>query len=211
MDRQKVIGINYFINEQATKVKLRTIAGQEVRVFPLYVIVTFDQKSTKFKANIFGKEILVDEELRQLSQPRIKSKLDLFEGTLKNIIYGEYEERKSNFSLAGIGKRLTKYYERMDIIFGQITLVDIVAELKRSKSDFHFKAFIDIASILIEINSDIPIYDWKYGGGKVQNENLKMVPTAAAFNSDFSDKEAMAEYNRLLAFIQRKVDTYLFE
>lgn len=210
MSRQKVIGINYFINENATKVNLQTIAGKEVRVFPLYVIVTFDQKSTKFKANIFGEEVFVEEDLSQLKQPAIKSRLDLFEEVVKNIIYGEYEERKSSFSLAGIGKRLTRYYDRMDLIFRQITLVDIVKELNSSKTDFHFKAFIDIASILIDLNSDIPIYDWKYGSGKIQNENLQIVPRTAALNADFSDKEALAEYNRLLEFIQRKVDQYLF-
>ena len=106
MAKEKKVSVKFFLNKD-----VKPSLYDDVKLYPVYVRVTYNRKNTKFKAAIDQATLWIREEFEDhyLLDEKNRKSFEEIEQALIDIVGYEAERLGDKFTLKGIGQRLEYY------------------------------------------------------------------------------------------------------
>lgn len=190
MEKAKTIGIHFFANTEL-KAKSIVLNGAMTAAYPLYVSVVYDKSNTKIRVVIDDNIILVTENLEQLQSPEMKRKIKAYRDFLKEVVQLEIKNKKGDFKLAGLSKRLEFYQRKISDVIGK-TVVGVLFDFAESKGVERNMAWASIPSLSTITNATV--LDWM-----MKDEKRKVLESLK--NKVFKPQESIDYYVELVDYI----------
>lgn len=159
MGRKKKVGFNFYANTRVNGAEI-TKSGKFVKIYPLYVAITFDKKSAQLRVIIDEKTINVPTDFDiNTADSLLREKLMEYTEYVKYIINMERAGLKE-YSIVGISNRLKIYEEYIVDLLKQIDLGFILKEYQNNPpSPDQSTSFIKDLNDLLLIYEDLKVKD----------------------------------------------------
>jgi hypothetical protein len=182
MERERIVGFHFFVNDRLKGKKVKA-KDKYVLLFPVYVNINFEQKTTQTKVLVDSKPILIDEDNDNWREnPKIATKLEQYKEKVEKIIRYERMTIGEEYSVSGISNRLSIYNKTIDEFLDSISVKKLIEIISKEVNKEHkFPIFLDSIDqdsifksigMFIRFFKEITVYEWLLTG-KVRNEFLK--------------------------------------
>lgn len=149
MFQQKTVTVKQIINYN-----LKPIEERNTKLFPVYTKVIYESTNTKFKTQVEGKGIYVDQDL-EFSDSRFlkeKEKIEKQNSMIEKIVRYEISLLKDRFTLKGLSDKILVYQIPITDIFNDISrLVKLDEYLKGVLIYNDFISFQEIDDLIYKI------------------------------------------------------------
>jgi hypothetical protein len=125
MNRKPIIGVNFFPNTRLKGKKINK-DGSAVRKYPVYVTVTFEQKTSQAKVLVDDKALFVSADEDWKNKGKVSQRLKTYDKKIREVIRYEKAIIGEHYSITMLSKRFSVYELPFEDFLKEINLLELL-------------------------------------------------------------------------------------